>query len=264
MSEFNELIGGVLRSDDAWTVEITPDWKQGRTLYGGLSAALCTQAALNEWTDLPPLRSASFSFVGPAENGLKLVPTLLRRGKSTVFANVDLTSDDGLATRAVLCFGAAREGGLSHRSWPMPSAKRATDCPNFFHRAPAMLSFLQHLEGRYAYGSPPFSSGTEPKFGLWLRHRDAHHVPSVVSLLALADAPPPPTAALISAPPRAISTMTWSIDMLTHEVTSPDGWFLMEVASDGAADGYSCHNAVIWSSDGRPLMTAHQHVAVFE
>ena len=106
MTEFSELMCSVVRSDDTWSVDVSADWKQGRTLYGGLSAALCAQAALNEWSDLPPLRSASFSFVGPAEGKLQLAPSLLRRGKSTVFAAVDLSGEAGLATRAI--FASAR------------------------------------------------------------------------------------------------------------------------------------------------------------
>ena len=73
------------------------DWLQGRTAFGGLSAALCWEAAQRVGDALPPLRSAQFAFVGPAGGRLRIEPTLLRRGKSAAFYSVDLHGDDVLA-----------------------------------------------------------------------------------------------------------------------------------------------------------------------
>ena len=40
-------------------------WLQGRTVFGGLSAALSLQTVLLEaWPDLPPFKSAQVSFIG--------------------------------------------------------------------------------------------------------------------------------------------------------------------------------------------------------
>lgn len=264
MTEFSELMRGVVRNGDGWTVKVSDDWKQGRTIYGGLAAALCAQAALNEWPDLPPLRSATFSFAGPAEGALRLAPSMLRRGKSTVYATVDLSGEAGHATRATFAFGAARTGSINYSNLPMPQVRLPEQCQNFFDRAPPMLKFLQHLEGRFAAGSPPFMGGREPSFTLWLRHRDPSLLPSIVSLLALADAPPPPAAALAKRPPKAISTMTWTVDMLTDHVVSSDGWWLTTLTAETISDGYETHSAWVWSSDGRPAIAARQHVAVFE
>ena len=37
MTDFSRLMNGVQRDDDAWTADVGEDWRQGRTLFGGLS-----------------------------------------------------------------------------------------------------------------------------------------------------------------------------------------------------------------------------------
>ena len=67
---------------------------------------------------------------------------------------------------------------------------------------------------------------TEPKMLLWLRHREAGLKSSLVALLALADAPPP-AASTMASKPSIISTMTWSVDMLTDTIETDGGWWLV-------------------------------------
>ena len=54
------------------TVSVPDSWRQGRAMFGGLAAALCVQAAIEEIPDLPPLRSAQFLFVGPATESVRM------------------------------------------------------------------------------------------------------------------------------------------------------------------------------------------------
>jgi len=68
---------------------------------------------------------------------------------------------------------------------------------------------------------------------------------------------------LANRPPKAISTMTWTVDLLTEDVTSPDGWWLMQLEAEAIAHGYETHAALLWSSDGRPVIASRQHVAIF-
>ena len=58
MSGFSELLSSIKREDEAFSVTLHDSWLQGRTAYGGLSAALCVEAALRAVPDVPPLRSA--------------------------------------------------------------------------------------------------------------------------------------------------------------------------------------------------------------
>lgn len=262
MTSFSDLIAAIARDGDGFVTRVSDDWTQGRTAYGGLSGALCVEGAQRALADLPPLRSAQFAFVGPATGQLRIRPTLLRRGKSTAFVGVDLEGEAGLATRALLCFGAARASRLTH---PAPHAAKVPPpqaCEDFFRHAPPGLGFAQHFDGRLAQGPLPFSRAGAPDMMLWLRHRDDSLRPSAVALLALADAPPPASLVLFDKP-APISTMTWSIDILTEDLTTDDGWWLVRTSADHVANGYSGQTMAVWNASGAPVAAARQNVAVF-
>ena len=261
MTEFTDLMASLARSDDAWHVTVSDDWLQGRTVYGGMAAALCVQAAISEFPDLPPLRSAQFAFIGPASGELKMQPSILRKGKSTVFIGVDLIGDAGLATRATLCFGTARQSALTYENIPAPPVPRPEQSKAFFRDVKG-LNFVAHYEGLLAAGHPPMSRGDAPEMALWLRHRDPASPMSVVALLALADAPPPAAMVLFEkfAP---ISTMTWSIDMLDDTIATDDGWWLVRTTAQTARDGYSSQAMIVWNAAGKPMMACRQNVAIF-
>jgi hypothetical protein len=97
---------------------------------------------------------------------------------------------------------------------------------------------------------------------VWLRHHDASASDDLVRLVALADALPPAAfASLGEAVP--ISTMTWAIDMLEPAPRSETGWWLVQGTAETIQHGYSAQTTVIWSPDGRPVLSARQNVAIF-
>ena len=85
MSAFSKIIASLREQEGAFHAGPGEDWLQGRTLFGGLSAALAVEASERAFPDLPPLRSAQFAFAGPAEGELRLEPKMLRRGRSAAF-----------------------------------------------------------------------------------------------------------------------------------------------------------------------------------
>ena len=246
----------------AYTTTLPDDWLQGRTAYGGLSAALCYEAAQKSFRDLPPLRSAQFAFVGPASGQLKVEPTLLRRGKSAAFISVDLFGDSGIAVRSLLCFGAKRQSAIDLNAMPAPIVKHWDECPAFFvgeHR-PAST---QHFDGRLAAGAGPRTPGADPSMHVWLTHIEASANATMPGLIALADALPPAATILFAPESAPISTMTWSLDMLTGAPESPSGWWLVRNSAQSAAHGYSSQDMAIWNDQGMPVMAMRQNIAIF-
>jgi acyl-CoA thioesterase len=62
---YTDLLSSIaFGADQSSRVTVPEDWMQGRTTYGGLTAALCLKAALPLAGDRP-LRSAQIAFVGP-------------------------------------------------------------------------------------------------------------------------------------------------------------------------------------------------------
>jgi acyl-CoA thioesterase len=260
-TNFSDMLGSLEQYANHLTIALPSDWLQGRTAYGGLSAALCLEATRRTYPDLPPLRSAQFSFVGPASGILRVTATMLRRGKSAAFASADLEGEGGLAARATFCFGAERALSFSFANVPMPTGLSADDCPAYFDW-PHKPNFMNHFEGRLVSGARPETPDASPEMLVWLSHRDKKVDVGYVGLLALADALPP-AATILFPEPAPISTMTWSVDMLDAAPTSASGWWLVQCAAETARHGYSAQSTLIWSPDGRPILAARQNIAIF-
>jgi acyl-CoA thioesterase len=260
-TNFSQVMAALQQQADHFTIALPSDWLQGRTAYGGLSAALCLEATLRSFPDLPPLRSAQLAFVGPAAGILRIAATMLRRGKSTAFASVDLEGENGLAARATFGFGADRKLAFDYANVPMPVTQSWDASPSYYDW-PTKPNFMNHFEGRLAAGARPGTPDARPEMLVWLRHRDEGTDSDLVSLLALADALPPASTILFPKP-APISTMTWAIDMLDAAPASASGWWLVQCAAEIAREGYSAQSTLIWNSGGRPILAARQQIAIF-
>lgn len=242
---------------------LPPDWLQGRTAFGGLSAALCWEATRRVDGAIPPLRSAQFAFVGPASGRLRIEPTLLRRGKSAAFYSVDLFGDDALAVRGMLTFGANRQSELEQVDLPPPAIAPWDECPTFF-TPDDRRSFVQHFDSRFAGGARPLTPGAKSEIIVWLRHRENATPQTIAPLIALADVLPP--AAVVNFPVGGggpISTMTWSIDVLSDTPHSASGWWLVRTTAQTTVNGYSAQDMTVWDDQGSPVLAMRQTVAIF-
>jgi len=103
MTNYTELLASLQRlGDQSIDAHIPESWMQGRTTYGGLTAALSLQGALGLVDDIP-IRSAQVAFVGPVGGDITIKPTLLRRGKNTAFVSVDVVALDGTSREDHRC-----------------------------------------------------------------------------------------------------------------------------------------------------------------
>ncbi len=253
-------LAGADGSPAGLTTELPEHWTQGRTAYGGLSAALCVEAARRMGADLPPLRSGQFAFAGPAAGRLDIRPELVRRGRSAATVAVALDGEQGPAVRALLTYGAARDSRVGHDSLTAPDVAGPDGCPAFFASGDGPR-FAANMEMRLAAGSRPLAGG-DPAFWLWVRHRAPTGADPVTALVALADSPPP--AAMVGFPaPAPISTMTWTLDLIGDPGGDPGAWMLLRSASEQAGHGYSAQAMTLWDEHRRPLAVARQMVALF-
>lgn len=238
---------------------------QGRTTYGGLSAALCIASCDHLLPEQIPLRSAQFCFVGPTSGVVRVTPTILRRGKSTTLVAVDLYGEDGLSVRGTLVFGHGRTSAYSYPYEAMPSLPGPDGCPPFFGGA-GTAKFTDHFEARRAAGAEMVSAASVPEFAAWVRHRDQKMEmgmgSSLAWLMTLGDALPPPAMALFdkAAP---ISTMTWSMDFPSPSRLTNSAWYLVTSRAELVSSGYSTQAMCVWSTEGEALMIGRQNVAIF-
>jgi acyl-CoA thioesterase len=260
MMTFTQLCDSVRQDGDLWRAEASEDWRQGRTLYGGASAALCLEACLRAHQPTAPLRSAQITFIGPSAQDLTLTPAILRRGKSATYLAADLMSEGQIATRAVFCFGDARESAYDRRAAGAPAVPTQDACGSYFQEGRRPV-FAQHFDLRLAGGYPPVSGAPEPDILVWARHRD-EEASGPVALLALADVPPPAAFSVFTAP-AMISTMTWMVDILDAEALAGGGWRLLRSTAETISQGYSAQAMTIWDETGRPILAGRQTIAVF-
>lgn len=261
MSSLSEIVARLAPDGDSFTLDAPEDWAQGRTLFGGMTAALSHGALRRALGDLGPLRSAQFSFIGPAAGHLSFRPEILRRGRSSAVVGVDCRSTEGLAARGTFFFGAARDSVVTHDYSPRPAVPAPEDCPPFSKGSKPPAGFLARFETRLAEGARILTPGERPEFAVWVRLRDGDGDDPITALLAITDSLP--CAAWVAFPqPAPVSTMSWSVDF-HHPLPASGGWHLVRSTSEAAADGYSLQDMRVYNAAGEPLISARQVVAIF-
>lgn len=259
MPNLRAVLDGFTGESATSRVEAPDNWKQGRTLYGGMTAALCWHAATRSLPDLPPLRSAQVAFVGPAAGSLDFTVELLRRGRNSAILEVACRTEEGHAAKAFFTCASARETSVSHDRTTRPEAPGPEELEDFHRKPPKELAFPANFDLRLVRGGRPLSGG-EPDLLVWTRLKEDEGVDPVTALLALADVLPP--GAMAQMPTWGpVSTMTWGVDF-HHPVTSR-GWHLLNTYSDQADEGYSLQGSDMWDAEGRRVLTARQMVAIF-
>lgn len=262
--KYTDLLASIEREGDARLRVTTPEnWMQGRTIYGGLSAALCYEAA-KDLSGGKPLRSAQIAFVGPVGGDLSAEAKLLREGKNTAYVSADLLGESGIGSRATFVFGAHRDSPINHWNAPElpPEAGEPEDKVSFFPEGVGP-AFTQQFEIQFAFGSVPLSGAEKADLGLWMRHRDRDAPDDMTALLAIGDTPPPAAMALLSGPAR-ISSMNWSIDVVAENTNTDDGWWFARHTAETLRNGYSAQNMTLWNRAGKPIFLSRQTIAVFD
>lgn len=239
---------------------IPSNWLQGRTAYGGFSAAMALHLVMKEHSaDLPPLRAAQISFVGPVTESVCFQTEVLRRGKSVTQIGVDARVADALAMRASFCFATERKSTIHHVRTQRPDVGPPSlyDHPMAWPNPPG---FFPNFEVRFIGDSIPDSSSAVPELLAWVRLRDTDGIRPDVALMATGDSLPPASMAMFASP-TPISSMNWTID-LVGPVAAP-GWLLLRSSSLAASNGYSFQLMEIWDINGNLVMLSTQTVAIF-
>jgi acyl-CoA thioesterase len=249
-----QAIAALEPSDIGWRGTVPANWLQGRTAYGGFSAALALHVAKASVPDLPPLRSALVAFVGPLAGTITVSAQLLRRGRNAAFVQADVTGESGLGLRATFVFMAALASTLDHATGGAPDVARPHPGDRTYRGLPE-VAFSQNFELLDREAGPA-------EWLRWVRLADRDGLDPEVELIALADCLPPAALKLVGgfAP---ISSMTWQMNLLGQVAPGADGWYLLRADTAYARAGTSSQAMAIWAGDGTPLAEQMQSVAVF-
>jgi acyl-CoA thioesterase len=256
MTSLPDILSAASRDGDTWHMTIPDTWLQGRTAYGGLSSALALHVAQQSAPDLPPLRSAAVSFVGPLSGDVSLTARLLRRGKNAAYVAAEITGEAGLGLSATFVFVRDMDSKVSFRSGqapdfpkPGPNSETFKGPKNFF------INNFEMLDDRSDARGPA-------EWLRWIRLDHRQGLDPMVQIMAIGDALPPAAFKLIGGP-APVSSMTWLCNLLTPLPQTEDGWWLLRADSDYAVNGCSSQSMAIWNSAGEPIATGMQSVALF-
>ncbi|MEO5492789.1 MAG: thioesterase family protein [Sphingomonas sp.] len=257
MPGLKTIIDALEPIDGGWRGAIPDTWLQGRTSYGGLSAALALHAAQQSDNDLPPLRSASVAFIGPLAGDIVIRASRLRRGRNAAFVQADVESEAGLGLRATFVFMSAVESKVDYQvgsapDFPRPGPDDTTfkgENSNFF------VQNFELLDRRDATVGPT-------EWLRWARLQERDGLDPMVELVAIADCLPPAALKLVGGP-APCSSMTWQLNILGPQPRTDDGWWLLRASADYARGGSSSQEMAIWNTDGEPIAEQMQSVAIF-
>lgn len=257
MVSLGAILTGAARGEGSLTAAIPEEWQQGRTAYGGLSTVLALEAARGLVDELPPLRSATISFVSPLAGTVEARATLVRRGRSTSFVDAEVVGTGGVGLKAGFVFMAERDSAIRHDDNPLPPVTAPETAAVAF--AKGGPGFASNIEWRHA--APERRRGV-PELMLWVRLRDRDGLGPEAGLLAIADALPPGAMPLMTEP-RPISSITWLINLLAPMPETDDGWWLLRSTAHHAAGGFSSQHMTMWNRAGTCVAQGMQSVAIF-
>ncbi|MFM5894915.1 MAG: acyl-CoA thioesterase [Novosphingobium sp.] len=244
--------------DGGFAVTVPENWMQGRTAYGGFSAALALVAAQKLGENLPPLRSATVNFVGPLSGDVEVRARVLRKGRNATWIDAEVSNEAGIGLTATFVFmGPVEASALHLHDVPMPPGVIPLDSAVPLPER-AGPSFAPNLDRRFALPQP---DEKRPEVCWWERIKDVEGLDPMVSLILLADALPPGVMPLTG--PAPISSMTWLINLLTPLPETDDGWFLLRALGNYAEKGCSSQDMAIWNTRGEAVAVGMQSIALF-
>lgn len=262
MQSYSDLMQAFRASGPDYKIELGENWKQGRTAFGGLTAALLVDAIQNEHPDLPPLRTLQVNFIGPADGELSVTHRVLRKGKNNITFYAELNSELGNGTHALITFGVSREM-QREMDYPLKEISRQPEELASVEVPEGAPSFLGNMDRRWVSGPQLMEGSDNPDILVWGRLNDEKGRADGLAPLILLTDTPPAALTFIKGGVRALSSMNWNINMLTDDYATRDGWWLMRSVTSFVKDGYSSQINQVWNSEGRRVMDAIQHQAIF-
>ncbi|MEM8982677.1 MAG: thioesterase family protein [Pseudomonadota bacterium] len=253
------------RAASGHDVVVPASWRQGRTVYGGLSAALLTDAvSLGIGADRR-LRYLNVSFLKPleADKPFTLVTEPVSSGR-TITVQAGQIVQDGVTRVAVQAnFVAELDGRTVVESFQPPVLPSWDDDAVRRMGGPGAPECTQYFDFRAAIGGLPFQGQGSPDLGGWMRFDPATDLLSAAHLVCLTDVWPPVPASYLSEP-APMSTVNWVLHFADPVDDVPGDTYIGYLAHlNYFRRGYGSSSADLWAPDGRLLAKSFQTFVVY-
>lgn len=207
-----ELASAVKRIDDTRFSAVVPDqWQQGRGAFGGLVLGTLLRAVEATETDRTRVtRTIMGELIGPVLPGeVEIVTRTLRRGAHQTNARAELLQNGEVVAEASVVLSDAR---LDVPVAPARVERAPFEQVQVFPLEGPGPVFARWYDYRLAFGFP-FTSGTEPYTGGYIRERAAPSRVDAPALVALLDAWYPAVFPTLDRP-RSMATVSFTAEIL--------------------------------------------------
>jgi Thioesterase-like superfamily len=206
---------------------------------------------------LPPLQSAQIAFVGPLAGDVEITAKVLRRGKNTAFVKSDISSADGIGLSCTFIFMNQRSSHLDYEGLKQPELPAIPTNDNARSGPPEFFTgHMQYPDKRLELGL------ATNRLASWHRFTEFEGLDNIAELICIGDALPPSAMGLMTEK-GMVSSMNWQINMLTDTPSTTDGWWYLESETHHARNGASSQYMTAWNSNGKPMLSGMQSVAIF-
>lgn len=259
--QLNDAMRGRSLGPAGLEFQVTDDWLQGRSAFGGLQAAFGVAAMRTLLPSPLPLRTLQVTFVAPVPTGpVRAQAHVLRVGRSASQVEASLWCGDARVAVMTGVFGAPRESRVAFV--PARPQVAGDEAVLFRYREGVTPAFTQHFAARWLVGGLPFTGSGTRHTVVELDLLDAGPC-SDAHLLALADFIPPVALSMLSEP-TAGSSLTWMLELFEPDPRRlPLVRWRVDSEMVAAQDGYTSQSNRLWGPDGQLVALSRQSMVVF-
>ena len=246
---------------------INQEWEQGRSIFGGLTAALVLVhlESNNSLIDFD-LRTVNIHFCGPtvADVPCTFRHKVLSRGRSVVQMEGQLVQNGEVKTQIIACFTVQRTSNINFRVPAKKFLSNPDEATTISYDKTNLPAFVQYFDLRYSHNNPPFSGSKDSLIAGWMRLSELKESLSDAAILCLIDVWPPAILPMLKQP-APTSTVTWNVEFMRPRVKVPISDLLYyECSAIEAGQGYAHTEGKIYHSNGELLALNRQMVALYD
>lgn len=242
---------------------IPATWTQGRTGFGGLSAAMIYSKMLTLVESDRSLRSFNLSFCGPliAEQDFNIEVEELRSGKTISNIYARIIQNGKLCVSAQAVFAKVIDSNIAVNNFTCPDLASVEQGLKL--EGGHFPEFVQHFDLSMVDGDLPFTQSRQPRIGGWMRFKQAPEKFQAQHLMALIDTWPPTTISCLAAP-APLSTVSWNLKLIQPLAQiAPTDYLGYQAEVDYSQDGIGYTRAHVWGPKGDLLAISEQTIIVY-
>lgn len=248
-------------------MSIDSGWGQGRSAFGGLTAALVL-THIEQQTGLTDrdLRTINIHFCGAVmlDESCEFTHRVLSNGKSVFQVEGQLLQNGEVKTQIVACFGAQRQSSIQINPSPIKPPKSLSEAMVFPFTPGRTPEFVRYFDLRLTSDNPPYSGAKEGGVSGWMRFKEPTEVLNDSAMIVLIDAWPPAVLPLLTTQAPA-STITWNLEFIQPREPLKTKDYLFYDCDVVQADlGYAHTDAKIFHPNGQLLAVSRQLVGVYD